>query len=1263
MAEPESEKPSSAQGGGLPSSDHPLNPILQRQIELPEIKINYFSLFRYATVKEYALLLISAFFAAVSGAMFPLLILFIGNLVQVLKDFNLGTIPQEQLSEQIRDIALYIVYLFLGQLVSVFIFTNGCLLVGEAITNAIREKYVRSLFRQNIAFFDTYGSGKITSQLTSSTATIQDAISHKIGLFVSACSCFVASYAIGFVKHWKLTFILTSTVVAITGVMIIMSGFMAKFGANSSGALAEASAKLEETFSGIRVVKALGLEKRLSDELDPQLLNIEFWGKRVRHVMGWMLAIMYGLIFLNYGLAIWQGYRFMQGGTEDVGAIITVLMCLNIGAFLFGNVGPHLQAMSLGAAAAQDIFAVIERESVTDGGAPPGSFEVEGNIEFRNVSHVYPSRPDTHVLQDFSMIFPAGKVTAIVGASGSGKSTIVSILERFYEPVSGQVFLDGHDITHLNVQWLRQQFGLVGQEPVLFNGSIFKNVAYGLKGTQYGQESREVTMKLVTEACRIANAHDFITALPHGYDQEVGIRGASLSGGQRQRIAIARAIVSGPKILLLDEATSALDVQSEEAVQLGLNMASSGRTTIVVAHSLSTIKLADNIIVMEKGRVAQQGTHAELEAQEGLYQTFVRRQQLKQATLEPPHARITPAVDTPASPQHRLSEKTGSIYGQGESEAADKSPSTKYSFVQLVKFVARFNKEDWRLMVTGIASAVISGAVWPAHSVFFAKAIVALSSPSPASLARGPNFWAAMYVMLAFVQIASQGVQGSAFAICAERLILRARRVAFKYLLRQDVEFFDDPLHSSGIMTSFVSSDVNALAGLSGVFLGTLFSATATVLGGLILSLAVGWKLTLVTMGTIPIIIVAGYLRLKLVGTLEKISRKVHEESAGRVCEEINAVRTVAASCLEDEMCEDYVRSLKSKEKTYLRATLWSSGWYALSEAVPLGCMSLGFWYGATLVMRTEYTTEQFFIVVTAVIFGASSAGLVFAFAPDFGKAGVSAERLQELVDRQPEVDTWSEEGDHIETTNGKVDVSNVVFYYNQRSKTPVLNSISLGAAPGQSIGLCGGSGSGKSTVASLLERFYNPSSGTVSLDEKDVRTININSYRAQFALVNQEPLLFSCSIRENLLYGSLGKDLTDSEIEEACKMAQVYDFVCSLPEGLDTSFGSNAVMLSGGQRQRLSIARAILRKPRVLILDEATSALDSTSERAVIEALTKTAEGRTTIMVAHRLSTIQGCDKIFYLRAGAVAEEGTHEELMAKRGSYYDSVNLQSLG
>jgi ATP-binding cassette subfamily B (MDR/TAP) protein 1 len=378
----------------------------------------------------------------------------------------------------------------------------------------------------------------------------------------------------------------------------------------------------------------------------------------------------------------------MRGGTEDVGAIITVLMCLNIGAFLFGNIGPHIQAMSLGASAAQDIFAIIERQSVTGGDTLVGPFEVEGNIEFRNVSHVYPSRPEARILQDFSMVFPAGKVTAIVGASGSGKSTIISILERFYEPISGQVLLDGHEINHLDVQWLRQQFGLVGQEPVLFNGTIFTNVTYGLKGTKYEQESKEAQIKLVTEACRIANAHDFIMGLPNGYDQEVGIRGASLSGGQRQRIAIARAIVSDPKILLLDEATSALDVQSEEAVQVGLNTASSGRTTIVIAHSLSTVKLADNIVVMDGGKVAEQGTHAELLAMEGLYHSFVRRQQLKQAISEPPSSRITPALENPAM-QQGPTEKTESNVVQVASQAAEENDRRKYSYSQLVHFVSR----------------------------------------------------------------------------------------------------------------------------------------------------------------------------------------------------------------------------------------------------------------------------------------------------------------------------------------------------------------------------------------------------------------------------------------------------------------------------------------------------------------------------------------------------------------------------------------------
>jgi ATP-binding cassette, subfamily B (MDR/TAP), member 1 len=387
----------------------------------------------------------------------------------------------------------------------------------------------------------------------------------------------------------------------------------------------------------------------------------------------------------------------MMNGTGDVGAIITVLLALNVGAFFFGNVGPQIQSIIAGVAAAQELFAVIERQSTIDPDSPGTElhFGVEGEIAFEHVSHIFPSRREIEVIKDFSMVFPPHKTTAIVGTSGCGKSTIVSLLMRFYDPSTGKIFLDGHDTANLNVHWLREQIGLVSQDATLFDGSVFQNVAYGLESTSFANESREVQMKLVVDACKLANAHDFIESLPNGYDQEVGIRGASLSGGQKQRVAIARAIVADPKILLLDEATSALDINSEKAVQLGLTAAATGRTTIIIAHRLSTIKKADKIIVMSAGKVVEEGTHNSLLAAEGPYHKFARLQELKSASPlhNPEITRATAIPQDLENPQtsrsHRVTQKGGlAVEGSTSHHSTSQWTMENYSLWQVVSFVS-----------------------------------------------------------------------------------------------------------------------------------------------------------------------------------------------------------------------------------------------------------------------------------------------------------------------------------------------------------------------------------------------------------------------------------------------------------------------------------------------------------------------------------------------------------------------------------------------
>jgi ATP-binding cassette subfamily B (MDR/TAP) protein 1 len=525
--------------------------ILERQISYTEVKTSVLMIYGYASPKDIIIIAISALCAIAAGASLPLMTIIFGNLQNIFQNYlyGNGTETYDQFVQKLSGFVLYYVYLSIGQFVATYVCTIGFIYTGDHITAKIRTRYFESCTSQNIGFFDKISAGEVTTHITSDTNLIQDGISQKLALSLTALATFVAAFVIGFVTYWKLALILSCSVVALTLNVRLGTRRIIKYSRVSLASYAEGGSLASEVISSIRNTIAFGTQDRMARKYDKHLQKAEHHGFRVKWASALMISIMWLIFFLSYSLAFWQGSRFLVNDEIPISKLLIITMSVMMGSSSFGGIMPNLQALLTAVAASTKIFSTIARISPIDPTSEDGEKldHVEGHIRLENVQHIYPSRPTVVVLHAMTLDIPAGKTTALVGGSGSGKSTIVGLIERFYEPVKGKIYLDGHDISKLNLKWLRQQISLVSQEPTLFGTTVYHNIRYGLVGTTFEDESDEKQRDVVIEAAKKANAHDFVMALPKGYDTDVGEGGFLLSGGQKQRIAIARAIVCDPK--------------------------------------------------------------------------------------------------------------------------------------------------------------------------------------------------------------------------------------------------------------------------------------------------------------------------------------------------------------------------------------------------------------------------------------------------------------------------------------------------------------------------------------------------------------------------------------------------------------------------------------------------------------------------------------------------------------------------------------------
>lgn len=1251
--------------------------LAKQLLALNPFQTSYFAL--YQPLKDWrsrCTLAAAVILSICAGIPFPIIALTFGRII--------NSFPPSE------DALLQDIGVIIGVAVIYFLVTWGwalCFgLVGEKISRSFREAIVKKAVGMDMEFFDVDGAD-MSTLITADMQAIQVGTSEKVGLFIQSISYFIASFIVGFILNATLTGILVAAIMPAMILIVIFGTTVVSRMSTTVSRIADTATSIAQgAISAVQVVQAFGAMNVLADDHERIISSAAGAALRKSLASALMLGGIYFACYSVNALAFWEGSRLFSGGA---GTVYTVALLILDASCVVGQFGPFINTFAVAASSGEKVLKLLDRADsninvYSEEGVILAAEDFQHDIEFQDVSFSYPARPTVEVLGAVNLCFKSGTTTGIVGSSGSGKSSTVSMLLRLYDPSSGQVVIGGRDLKSCNLASFREHIALVDQDPVLFSGTILQNISHGIPNKSMLTE--DDVFRRCHDAAKAANA-DFIDSLSEGMYTKVGSTGeVSLSGGQRQRICLARALVRRPALLVLDEPTSALDATSEQLIQEAIrNLSSTGCTVVMIAHRLATIKDADNIIVMGHGQVLEQGTHDELLERPSRYRNLVAAQRFdlprKDSVTSIPYKRpsqidVALVAEAVSATKEKNMETT-----QPTEETKPPSPSA-WSLLRRCLVISR---PELPLIIVGVLASITSGAIIVGEAIIFGHLVSLLNQHSGAStLSSEIDFFCWMFVIVAVVALVAYSTSGTVFGFVSQRLISRIQDISLRTILQQDIAWFSQPGHSSHALMSTITADSARLGGLSGVIIGTLFSVMTSVLGGIILALVVSWKIAIVLVATVPVVVLAGYFRISVLGKFEKRHESAYTGAAAIASEACSAIRTVAAFGREAEVLEEYREAVKKPSEESFRFLLYANFLLAFAYSVTYFVYAFAFWWGSKQVRDGNYTQQQFFIVLPALLYSAQSSGQVFSMAPELTRAKQAAASVFELHDQKPtimadeqysltEVESISSlsSGDSGESSmktkrnNGAhIHFSEVDFAYPSRPNRRVLKELDLEITPGEFVGIVGPSGAGKSSMTALLERFYDPTRGVISLDGEPIQSKPVRKYRERLSLVSQEPDLFPGSVAFNIRLGARpGTNVTDAQIAEVCKLCGIHDFVMSLPEGYATECGTNGSKLSGGQKQRLAVARALIRDPEVLLLDEATASLDSHSEREVQRAVAAAKSGRTTIVVAHRLSTVQSADRIFVLDHGRIVEQGTHEQLVEMGGIYAGMVQAQEVG
>jgi len=1122
----------------------------------------------------------------------------------------------------------------LGSVFAYFQSYNGEYL-SQKVAYDLRNKLYNQLQTLSYAFHDRSQTGQLMSRATSDIEAIRGFIGFALLRGVYLLVLLVAITVLLFTLNWKLALIGLSVIPFISLLTIVINRTLRLYWMKIQQGLGSLGTIIQENLVGAKVVRAFAREDFESKKFRHQAEEIYNLEIGANNLLATNSPLMSFAILLAMGGVLWYGGTQVISGVITQGELVEFLLYLVMLSMPIRMLGWLTILFSRASASGKRIFEILDQSSPVN--EKPDAKElkdVKGDVVFENVSFGYDSQGST--LKNVNFEAKRGQIIALVGASGSGKSTIANLIPRFYDVTSGRITIDGVDVRDATLASLRRNIGTVHQDTFLFSATIRENIAYG---------KPNATLEEIIAAAKQAHLHDFINGLPAGYETWVGERGITLSGGQKQRLAIARTLLLNTHILIMDDSTSSVDPETEHEIQQTLAELPAGRTTLIIAHRLRSVQQADLILVLENGQIVERGKHEELLARGGIYKQLYNLQfqnQEPSAIVNVPS--IMPEQTGPISQEieHRTSVNTEQKLDGSLSKSDDVIFGKPYDSRVVSRMVKYFAPYKVALPLT-IAATLLYTFTIVANPFLVGMAenkyivvgnIQGLKLIMLLFLGNAILFWASYYT-----QIRAEAKLG-------QSILLNLRSQVFDHVQRLSVKFFDK--NEVGRIMSRIQNDVGELGDFldSGAFWVT--GEIVTLVAIMVTLFFMDVRLAIISVAVIPFLLIflffwqrwARRSFIKVRQAISAVNASLQENIAG--------VRAIQSLSREDLNSQQFEQVNNAHFEANMQSVRFSAGMTPVVELLVAMATSLIVLFGGERVLGGTLlvgTLLAFILYIQNFFDPIRSMTMEYT---QLQRAMASGSRVFEIIDVKPEV-VDSLDSIKVSRLQGDIVFENVRFGY--EPEIEILHDVNFHISPGSTVALVGPTGAGKTTIVSLIARFYDVTGGSIQIDGHDIRRLEKASYRSQIGLVLQDPFLFSGSVKENIRYGNL--EANDEQVITAARTVGAHDFITKMEKGYNTEVQERGQNLSMGQRQLISLARALLVNPVILLLDEATANIDSQSEYVMQQGLAELMKGRTTVVIAHRLSTIKNADSILVLDKGRIIENGNHQELLTKGGLY----------